>query len=167
MAVFCRYLTDPAYGWAAECQARFGTHPVQVCLQRNAAVHNYGNSLRQDNARGYPTDLHQPFPATLRNPHIGNDARGAFSSSASNSPRKALARMACEKRFTACEASLTWACRVPGSRQECRYATNDFGLLFEWRDRYDQSPNLFTVDIIYAACGAGGHLDLLTKIWRG
>jgi site-specific recombinase XerD len=36
---FCRYLTDPAYGWAAECQARFGTHPVQVCHEWNTAVH--------------------------------------------------------------------------------------------------------------------------------
>src|ERR1022692_808767 len=36
---FCRYLTDPAYGWAAECQARVGTHPVQVCHEWNTAVH--------------------------------------------------------------------------------------------------------------------------------
>ena len=28
--LFCRCVTDPAYGWSAECQARFGTHPVQV-----------------------------------------------------------------------------------------------------------------------------------------
>ena len=34
-----RYLTDPAYDWAAECQSRFGTHPVQVCHQWNTAVH--------------------------------------------------------------------------------------------------------------------------------
>jgi integrase/recombinase XerC len=24
------YPTDPAYGWPAECERRFGTHPVQV-----------------------------------------------------------------------------------------------------------------------------------------
>ena len=36
---FCRYVTDPAYGWAAECQARFGTHPVQVFHEWNTAVH--------------------------------------------------------------------------------------------------------------------------------
>ncbi|WP_231648621.1 hypothetical protein [Saccharothrix sp. NRRL B-16348] len=25
---FCNYLTSPAYRWAEECEARFGTHPV-------------------------------------------------------------------------------------------------------------------------------------------
>lgn len=29
--LFCDYLTDPTYCWAAECQQRFGLHPVQVC----------------------------------------------------------------------------------------------------------------------------------------
>lgn len=36
---FCNYLTDPAYGWAAVCEQRFGTHPVQVINEVNAAVH--------------------------------------------------------------------------------------------------------------------------------
>ena len=36
---FCHYLTDPAYGWAAECEQRFGTHPVQVIHELNTAVH--------------------------------------------------------------------------------------------------------------------------------
>jgi len=36
---FCAYLTDPAYGWVAECETRFGTHPVQVINEVNAAVH--------------------------------------------------------------------------------------------------------------------------------
>ena len=39
VSAFCRYLTDPAYGWAAECEERFGTHPVQVCHEWNTAVH--------------------------------------------------------------------------------------------------------------------------------
>ena len=26
VSAFCRYVTDPAYGWAEECQDRFGTH---------------------------------------------------------------------------------------------------------------------------------------------
>jgi hypothetical protein len=38
VSAFCRYVTDPAYGWADECQARFGTHPVQVVHEWNAAV---------------------------------------------------------------------------------------------------------------------------------
>ena len=36
---FCDFVTDPAYGWAETCQERFGTHPVQVIHEWNAAVH--------------------------------------------------------------------------------------------------------------------------------
>jgi len=36
---FCAFLIDPGYGWAAECEQRFGTHPVQVITELNAAVH--------------------------------------------------------------------------------------------------------------------------------
>jgi integrase/recombinase XerC len=39
LRLFCDYLTDPAYGWAAECQHRFGSHPVQVCHDWNTAAH--------------------------------------------------------------------------------------------------------------------------------
>jgi integrase/recombinase XerC len=37
--LFCAYLVDPAYGWAGQCEARFGTHPVQVVHEWNTAVH--------------------------------------------------------------------------------------------------------------------------------
>lgn len=36
---FCWFITDPAYGWAAECERLFGTHPVQICLDENTAAH--------------------------------------------------------------------------------------------------------------------------------
>ncbi len=36
---FCRFVTDPAYGWAQECERRFGTHPIQVINEVNAAAH--------------------------------------------------------------------------------------------------------------------------------
>jgi len=39
VSAFCRYATDPAYGWADQCLARFGTHPVQVVHEWNTAVH--------------------------------------------------------------------------------------------------------------------------------
>jgi len=39
LGCFLDYLTDARYGWAAECEARFGTHPVQVCHEWNTAVH--------------------------------------------------------------------------------------------------------------------------------
>jgi integrase/recombinase XerC len=37
--LFCAYVTDPAYQWLQQCQRRFGTHPVQVVHEWNAAVH--------------------------------------------------------------------------------------------------------------------------------
>jgi integrase/recombinase XerC len=36
---FCHYVTDPAYEWPAECEQRFGTHPVQVVHEWNTAMH--------------------------------------------------------------------------------------------------------------------------------
>ena len=30
ITAFCTYLTDPGYGWTAQCLRRSGTHPVQV-----------------------------------------------------------------------------------------------------------------------------------------
>ncbi|MBA3488822.1 MAG: site-specific integrase [Longispora sp.] len=36
---FCSYVTDVAYGWPIECEERFGSHPVQVVHEWNAAVH--------------------------------------------------------------------------------------------------------------------------------
>lgn len=36
---FCWFITDPAYGWSAECERLFGTHPVQVCLEDNVIQH--------------------------------------------------------------------------------------------------------------------------------
>jgi len=39
LRLFCHYLTDPAYGWTAECDRRFGDHPVQICHEWNTAVH--------------------------------------------------------------------------------------------------------------------------------
>jgi len=39
VSTFCRYVADPAYGWAPQCLERFGTHPVQVAHEWNTAVH--------------------------------------------------------------------------------------------------------------------------------
>lgn len=41
--VFCSYVTDPAYDWPEQCISRFGTHPVQVVHEWNAAVHLQDN----------------------------------------------------------------------------------------------------------------------------
>ena len=39
LRLFSEYLCDARYGWAAECEAQFGTHPVQICHEWNTAVH--------------------------------------------------------------------------------------------------------------------------------
>jgi site-specific recombinase XerD len=36
---FCDYICSPHYGWAAECEAHFRTHPVQVCHEWNTLHH--------------------------------------------------------------------------------------------------------------------------------
>ncbi|MFB7938010.1 tyrosine-type recombinase/integrase [Streptomyces sp. NPDC056049] len=37
--LFCDYITSPHYQWPLECERRFGTHPVQICHERNTAAH--------------------------------------------------------------------------------------------------------------------------------
>lgn len=39
LRLFCEFVTDARYGWAAECETRFGAHPVQVCHEWNTAAH--------------------------------------------------------------------------------------------------------------------------------
>ena len=39
LACFLDYVCDPRYGWVAECQARVGARPAQVCHEGNTAVH--------------------------------------------------------------------------------------------------------------------------------
>jgi site-specific recombinase XerD len=36
---FERYLTAPQYGWAEQCEARFGTHPTRICFESNTTAH--------------------------------------------------------------------------------------------------------------------------------
>lgn len=37
--LFCDYLTDPRYRWAADCEERFGTAPQQICHEWNTLAH--------------------------------------------------------------------------------------------------------------------------------
>lgn len=39
LRLFCEYITSPHYDWVQECEARFGTHPVQVCHEWNTVAH--------------------------------------------------------------------------------------------------------------------------------
>jgi len=38
LAMFLSYVCDPRYGWVAECEARVGARPVQVCHEDNLAL---------------------------------------------------------------------------------------------------------------------------------
>ena len=39
LQLFCEFVTDRRYGWAEECQRRFGRPPVQVCHEWNTVAH--------------------------------------------------------------------------------------------------------------------------------
>ena len=49
LAGFMSYLVDPSYTWAAQCEQRFGTHPVQFCHVWNTAVHRAEFEARPGN----------------------------------------------------------------------------------------------------------------------
>lgn len=44
--LFLGYVCDPAYGWAGECETRFGSYPVQICGSWNTAVHRSESEAR-------------------------------------------------------------------------------------------------------------------------
>ena len=39
LRAFCDFITDQRYGWVAECRARFGSVPTQVCFEWNTVAH--------------------------------------------------------------------------------------------------------------------------------
>lgn len=39
LRLFMEFVVDPRYGWAGECERRFGTHPVQICHEWNTVEH--------------------------------------------------------------------------------------------------------------------------------
>ncbi|MEU8310732.1 site-specific integrase [Actinomadura sp. NPDC048955] len=57
---FCSFLTDPAYGWAEECERRFGTHPIQIVHEWNTAVHLQENEA-DPSKRAFTRDELQAF----------------------------------------------------------------------------------------------------------
>jgi site-specific recombinase XerD len=48
VGLFLEFVCDPRYGWAEVCEARFGTHPVQVFHEWNTAVHHSESEGRPD-----------------------------------------------------------------------------------------------------------------------
>ncbi|WTX00985.1 site-specific integrase (plasmid) [Streptomycetaceae bacterium NBC_01309] len=59
--VFCHFATDPAYQWAAECETRFGTHPVQVVHEWNTAAHVQDNEADPAKRAFTRAELHAFF----------------------------------------------------------------------------------------------------------
>ncbi|WP_432850497.1 tyrosine-type recombinase/integrase [Amycolatopsis sp. CA-161197] len=57
---FCHYVTDPAYGWPEVCEQRFGTYPVQVVHEWNAATH-VQDAEAQPEKRAFTIDELQDF----------------------------------------------------------------------------------------------------------
>ena len=39
LQMFCTFITDARYGWAEECERRFGEAPVQICHEWNTVAH--------------------------------------------------------------------------------------------------------------------------------
>jgi integrase/recombinase XerC len=58
---FCHFVTDPVYEWAATCEERFGTHPVQVVHEWNTAVHVQDNEADAKNRAFTKAELHGFF----------------------------------------------------------------------------------------------------------
>lgn len=46
VGLFCSYLSDVRYGWAEQCEQRFGTHPVQILHEWNTARHTTESECR-------------------------------------------------------------------------------------------------------------------------
>jgi site-specific recombinase XerD len=58
---FCHFATDPAYEWAATCEKRFGTHPVQVVHEWNTAAHVQDNEADPKKRAFTREELHAFF----------------------------------------------------------------------------------------------------------
>jgi integrase/recombinase XerC len=57
---FCAYVSDPVYDWPAECELRFGNHPVQIVHEWNSAAHVQDNESRPEK-RAFTIDELQEF----------------------------------------------------------------------------------------------------------
>ena len=58
---FCHFVTDPLYEWAAVCEERFGTYPVQVVHEWNTAVHVQDNEADAKKRAFTKAELHAFF----------------------------------------------------------------------------------------------------------
>lgn len=61
--LFLAYVCDPVYGWAVECESRFGTHPVQICGPWNTAAHRVAFEARPQRRSLTRAELQRLFDA--------------------------------------------------------------------------------------------------------
>ena len=61
--MFLEYVCDPVYGWAAECEERFGTYPVQICGRWNTAIHRAEFEARPQRRALTRSELQDMFDA--------------------------------------------------------------------------------------------------------
>jgi hypothetical protein len=111
-ASFCRYVTDPAYGWAQECQARFGAHPVQVVHEWNTAVH-VQDAEAGPGKRAFTVDELQGFFDYADDQAVrvhGGAARGGCRCSATRCCSRPRTRSGCAARRCGC---WTWPTSGP------------------------------------------------------
>lgn len=92
---FCDYLIDPAYEWPDTCQALFGTAPMQILTEVNAAAH-------VADYEGEPAGGRSPAPSSPR--------CSTTSTSASPADRRGASRVGCR-----CSAILSCSRRHTGS----------------------------------------------------
>ena len=78
VAAFCSYVTDPRYGWVAECEQRFGARPSQICHEDNTAAHvaDYEGRRSGGRCRGWSARRCSMPPTTGRSDWPARDARG-------------------------------------------------------------------------------------------
>ncbi|MEY9934728.1 hypothetical protein ABH926_009396 [Catenulispora sp. GP43] len=53
--LLCDYVTSPHYQWPAECEARFGTHPVQICHEWKCATRRCCFRMEVEDPIGSPS----------------------------------------------------------------------------------------------------------------
>ena len=109
--MLCDYLTDPEYGWAEQCIARFGTHPVQVCHEWNTAVHAQqaeGDPVK----RAFTQDELQAF-FDYADEQVARDPRGGAQGLAGRVPGRDAVQG--RLRATACAAARSGCWTSPTS----------------------------------------------------
>jgi site-specific recombinase XerD len=61
LRLFCDYITSPHYDWPAQCETRFGTHPIQVCHEWNTVAHLVDHEGRPERRPMTREELQQFF----------------------------------------------------------------------------------------------------------